>query len=323
MSFHRILTYLGCLVVVASSCVTTTVTLQVLKPASMSLPASIQRVSIFPMAGLPERDGIFDSLTHIELSSDADFMEIKDGYLHGIYDVMSESPRFQKVVISDTSFRQRIVNGQLFWEDIEEICRHDTTGVLLLLQKAVTYDAVAEYGMPDIFINYNILNRSKWVFYSPESRTKLAEFSFSDTLLAAGYASTSMNDDLLYQVCYRCGQAAGTTFSPSWENHELRVFFIAPGKEMRAAARYVRQNRWVEAAMIWNRLAEMPNMRKASRAAFNLALAFERDDALDQASLWIAYADSLSDNLRIDMYKKELDTRLSLRPILDEQIAGE
>jgi hypothetical protein len=74
-------------------------------------------------------------------------------------------------------------------------------------------------------------------------------------------------------------------------------------------------------ALIWNRIAGKKFML-ASRAALNLALAFERDDDLDQAVLWAAYADSLRSNSITTTYRKTLGERLKVKENLDGQLSG-
>ena len=78
----------------------------------------------------------------------------------------------------------------------------------------------------------------------------------------------------------------------------------------------------MDAGAIWDKLAESPNNKKASRAAFNLALAFERDDVLDQAVLWIAFTDSLQNTAASAAYKIILEKPAEGEASLDEQMAG-
>jgi hypothetical protein len=101
--------------------------------------------------------------------------EIKLGYLHGMYDILSSSPRFKKVVISDTACVRYILQGYLYWDDVSRICAKDTTDVLLILQKAVSYDAVDNMNLylndDSDFTYYKIVNKTRWVFYMPETQT--------------------------------------------------------------------------------------------------------------------------------------------------------
>jgi len=129
-------------------------------------------------------------------------------------------------------------------------------------------------------------------------------------------------DELLYNACFRTGNKVGIQISPSWNDNVQRVIYTGPNRELRNAAYLVIKNQWIEAAQIWNRLSETTHRKLASRACFNIALAYERDDDLDQAISWIAYADSLFSNSKTLHYKKILDDRTKTRALLDQQMSG-
>jgi hypothetical protein len=322
--YPSILFTLFSLLLLAGACFSSRITISVLEPAKLTLPESIQRISIFPEPGLRAKPGVFDSISKIILDKNTDIREIKSGYLHGIYEILSTSPRFKKVVIADTSIGKFNTNGILYWDDVERICRHDTTDVLLILKKAVSYDAVEminSYWIDNIYYSYyKIVNNTKWVFYSPGERKELAEFAVSDTVVAEGNLVPSEVGNLLYQTCYISGKNLGTTLCPHWNDHVERKFYTGPGTEMKSATRYIRKNNWYEAALIWNSLAESSNRMLASRSAYNLALAWEKDDELEQAFLWVVYADSLRTNPPVAAYRKTLDERLKAKLKLDEQM---
>jgi hypothetical protein len=53
-----------------------------------------------------------------------------------------------------------------------------------------------------------------------------------------------------------------------------------------------------------------------------MALAWERDDELNQAMLWINYSDSLLSTGKTLIYKNLIETRLKKRDILNQQMMG-
>lgn len=310
----------------AAACFNSRLTISVLEPALVTLPASIQGVSIFPLPGTMSPSGQFDSLSHVRLGENVNIREIKLGYLHGMYDILSSSPRFKKVVISDTACVRYISQGYLYWDDVSRICAKDTTDVLLILQKAVSYDAVDNMNLylndDSDFTYYKIVNKTKWVFYMPETQTELAAFTNSDTVAAEGSFSPSELENVLYQLCYATGYNMGKSLCPHWNDDVVRKFYSGPGTDMKTAATMIMRDKWYDAALIWNRIAEGKNIMLASRAALNLALAFERDDDLDQAILWAAYADSLRSNSITTTYRKTLGERLKIKENLDGQLSG-
>ena len=65
--------------------------------------------------------GLFDSLTDLHFDAETDINKIRQGYLDGVYEIMSVSPRFKKVVLSDTVFDKLLLYGNLTWNS----CRQD------------------------------------------------------------------------------------------------------------------------------------------------------------------------------------------------------
>jgi hypothetical protein len=310
------------LVALMWSCLPYSATISVLEPAQHTLPLEVKRISILPVPGYYSKPGVFDSLSHVILNPNTDIKEIKMGYLHGMYDILSQSPRFDRVVFADTSYYK----NRLFWEDVDKICRHDTTDALLILSKVVSYDAINEYYFFDSNESYShgqykILNHSKWVLYMPEVESVIGVYEFSDTLKVAGFFGPSNLESVLYDACYMSGKSSAQKLSPYWKDVQ-RNLYSGPGGDMRKAARLVVNDRWEEAASIWNRLSEGDNKTIAARASYNIALAYERDDMLDQASLWAAYADSLGSDNNMDIYRKLLVIRMNIRDRLEKQMNG-
>ncbi len=310
------------LVTLIGSCLPYSVTISILEPAEVIVPATAQRISMLPVPGYYAKPGVFDSLSHVILSPKTDIKEIKMGYLHGMYDLLSHSPRFDKVVFSDSSYYK----NRLMWEDVARICKHDTTDAVLFLSKAVAYDAVNKYyffdnGESYSQSNYNILNYTKWVLCMPEKESAVFTYEFADTLNVPVFSGLSGLEQLLYDACYLSGQSSGRKLSPYWTNVP-RYFYSGPGGDMRKAARLALKDQWGEAATIWNALSETDNKTLAARASFNIALAYERDDILDQAVLWAAYADSLVSDNNMDIYSKLLMIRMDTRDKLEMQMNG-
>ena len=111
--------------------------------------------------------------------------------------------------------------------------------------------------------------------------------------------------------------------TPTWNNQEERLLYIGPEKPLRKAARLVHQNKWAEAGQIWDSLANSNNSGLAFKASFNTALAWEQADDLDQALLWIKYADSLRNTSKVMAYRQILERRMQERTLLDIQMTGD
>jgi len=315
------------------SCSAGKIYLSVLKPATVSIPGTIRTLSIIPLAGLPDPPGEFDSIRLAELDPGYDYNFTKKGFIYGVYEVLSSSPRFQKVVITDSAIISEASAGIISIDLLKQICRHDSTDAALVLKKVVSYDTLlhghtemVQNGRYECNLIYKVISRTRWAIYQPDPWLETPVFFFADTVFhyeEGGcdkiYSSKDMRE-LLYNTCFFAGSAAGKMLVPVWDNEAMRHMYAGADKELRNAAKLVKTDRWEEAGQIWYRLSDNNNKKLASRASFNMALAWERDDDLDQALLWVSHADSLSSNRKTVAYKKILQERLLERTELDYQM---
>jgi hypothetical protein len=303
------------------------VTINVLEPGIYTLPSTLQKLTIYSTPGMQTTPGFFDSLSSLQFEAGTDINKIRKGYLDGVYEILSSSPRFKKVVLSDSSLDKLLLYGNLTWKAVDKICSQDTTDAMLFLWRAVSYAAhEKDYHVawdPEYVDLSRLINHSRWLFFKPVTHQQIASYTYYDTVSVAPelFLDPENIGDVLYQNCYVMGRAFGEKLCPHWQETE-RIMYVGPGKELRKATAFTANDKWVDAGAIWDRMSENPHKKKAYRAAFNLALAYERDDVLDQAILWISYADSLHSTSSSSAYKKILEARLKLKPLLDEQMTG-
>lgn len=319
------------------SCFTGKTYLSVLQPAAVIIPGTIRSVSILPIAGVPDPPGEFDSIMVAALDPTYDYNITKKGFIYGLYDILSLSPRFNKVVIADSSMVAGASEGILSMELLQLICRHDSTDAALLLKKAVSYDTLLQ-DQPkliysgegfDCALQYTVVSLTRWAFFLPDSGLQALTLSSTDTIYhyeeGACYkiSSPKSMQELLYNACFFTGSEVGKKMVPMWDDRVVRYLFTGPDRELRKAARLASANQWADAGKIWYGLSDDPDSYLASRASFNIALAWERDDNLDQAYLWAMHADSLYGNHKTMAYRKILQERLNKREDLDRQMVGE
>ncbi|HLO57588.1 MAG TPA: DUF6340 family protein [Bacteroidales bacterium] len=303
------------------ACYTNRITISVLQPSSVVLPKEIKKITIYPKPGYTPVKNRLDSLNEIQISAKTDVAQIKTGYLDGIYNVMSESPKFTKVVLNCTSYGLYMKDSVLFWDDLRKICTQDTTEYILLLQGSTVYDTELERESNTTYYGvYKMINLTKWAFLQPFIESIALRFTETDSLrldgVFGGFGDTEYH---LYRNCYTSGYLTGMKICPYWKD-TLRTYFDGPGSDMKHASRLIKRNNWRAASLIWNDLSDGPNHSLASKAAFNMALAWEHGDDLDQALQWIDYADSLGNNKRIKIYRDILEKRLETKKLLDKQL---
>jgi hypothetical protein len=126
---------------------------------------------------------------------------------------------------------------------------------------------------------------------------------------------------MLYDACHLTGNRFGNQVCPVWKD-TLRVMYKGPGASLKQAYSLAMKSQWHQAGAIWNDLANSSDQKQASRASFNLALAWEQDDDIEQAVEWISYADSLKHTGKTKAYREILEQRLKNRQELDHQMKG-
>lgn len=247
----------------------------------------------------------------------------------GVYEILQQSPRFKRVVLSDTSYEHLTAEGVINWEELREICIHDSTDAVLLLKKAVTYDILNSLNDEACCgLRYNLVSHTKWCFYQPSLLFASEDFIFTDFYNHEQWFNSNQPLPLqnvagiLYDACVLTGNKLGEQICPSWKDDIQRIIYKGPAKSLKQAYFLASHSQWNQAAVIWNDLSNSPNRKEASRASFNLALTWERDDDLEQAKEWAQYADSLSSTNKTKEYIKILVQRIRFKAELDDQLTG-
>ena len=340
-------TILICSLLLWISCSTGNILISVLQPASIIIPRDIKSISVLPVAGIPGPPGVFDSINPRWLDPAYDYNITKRGYLYGVYDALASSPRFQRIVLTDTCVASIGSSGIISWKSLKEICRHDSTNGILLLKKAVSTDAIKpgleDYQYQEVRIRddgivfpvygsglfLSLINSTRWSFYQPDSQITTPTITYADTIEyyndigTSTFLSHEKLRGLLYDACFYTGSEVGRKLAPVWDDEVQRILYIGPEKPIRKAAELARHNKWAEAGQIWDSLASGNNSRMVFKASFNTALAWEQADDLDQALIWIKYTDSLRRSVTVKTYRQILEKRLQDRALLDIQMTGD
>lgn len=104
-------------------------------------------------------------------------------------------------------------------------------------------------------------------------------------------------------------------FTTSWETVQ-RILVIPPVQEFSLAAEYASENKWDEALALWERYSSDRFGRLSVSARFNVALAYEMLNDIDNALVWI---DKALDQTRIYRNKEELKLVQNYYRILNQR----
>jgi hypothetical protein len=361
LSHHKNLFYLKNLVfclLLFAGCTSQVINLSVLEPAEIPITPKVKAISMFPAVGYQTRPGQFDSLSAFSPDTTCDYNKVKQGYLFGIHEVLSRSPRFSKVKITDTSFIRKVTTGSIDTELIRRICQHDTTDAVFLILKVVAYDFPSHlnddnytpYIARDDQVEFVKDDRGRWVTFSSNVSSQNCvflyrlitnfkigvfrpeDFAYPDFITLSDVFDmvrpgecNKFNDkksqkELLYNSCYFSGNQVGNRLIPLWKDNQKRALYKDINPYLLEGNNLALRDNWNAAAELWVSLAYKHRPRVESRASYNLAIKSEREDDLDNATFWINRADSIKSAKKIKSYRSVLEERMTKRALLDQQM---
>ncbi len=115
--------------------------------------------------------------------------------------------------------------------------------------------------------------------------------------------------DRVDYVAAKIGEKLAKKLSASWKTEQWMVINYPDIYAWNQAAELAKEFRWDQAIDAWMPLTEEANPRKASYAAFNIAVACEMTGHSDLAREWLEYARSKYDFGEIRMLLKHIDSK--------------
>jgi hypothetical protein len=337
-SFFEILFILSVSLIFISGCtVTQHVQIYVLNPASITLPPTINRVGVLnrswfnkPDTTLLEKSGD-DLFEQVSISAS----ELSGICISGLTDVLSDSPRLEYVDLGDINIDVND-DAQFFspieWDQIQNLCVDSLVDALIVLKFVDYYDLVGfsqdEEG--EEYKYYILYTRNSWRIYEPFGQKILDDYETTDTIGMVlnseasffGFTFSYLPDreNEVTNAYYQAGRNYGDRISPQWMEVD-RKYFVWPDNAATVAYQYVLENRWEEAAMLWNKMTTSSRKNVASKACFNMALASEMLDNYDMALYWAKKSFDLKPRIGTEEYIRILEQRIDNKIILDKQMA--
>lgn len=221
------------------------------------------------------------------------------------------------VMKNDSSLDARIYN----WTLIDQICKKTESDLMVSL---LHYSAKAHAQLVDYGTILKVVAKAKFSVIDPVERKVLDEYYLQDTIVWDDLPSywldleTQLKIDELYQEAgYWMGVEYAQRIFPTWVKVN-RFYFNHEYIESQKADLYIQNGAVSEAAKNWLILAHNSNKFIASKACFNLALAFEMLDELDTSLSWINKAYELKPNKEFLTYKRIIEKRIEDKKMLIE-----
>ncbi len=340
----RILPLFLVIALIAGSCGTRSMNIQVMQPAQINVPQSVKTLVVvnhtIPINGWWNiLEGI---LTGEMIEQDK---RGKAEALKGLVSRMTESTRFKVINSSETFEGKGSITGLTFpepldWRTIENLCKKykadavlsleyfDSDYIVTNVQKMVDKEGkqVPEYhaqGVANIDIGFRI--------YSPKDKNIFDEQSYKHRRVWNAVGSTATDAALHLmaksEAVFAAGYDAGMSYAERITPHYVWVdrMYYKKGKkseDIKIGARQAEVDQWDTAAKTWMNALNSPHKKDPGRAAYNIALAYEMQGDLKKALEWAQKSYSTYGNNHGREYAAVLQQRIQDQKRLDEQLGN-
>lgn len=291
-----------------------TLVLDIQKPAEITLPESINSVVIVNnFVNQPSNYGhrtiTYDKkgnkqIENIKINTDSlDFI-----FSETIFKTLSDIDYFNTISIYDQSLRNDISFGRiqpLNQTDIEEISNLTNSDAVISLNRFVIVSELEEKSYQEsvkvtekilkgeMLANFCVYNQKGDLISTPVIALSDSIFwssSYINNTLASDY-DLPTRDDAIKECAKYAGEKIAKSLTPQWSK-ELRAYY----NENKNALKLFEDGKYSDAIQIWTyNFNEETNEKKKARLAFNIALANELSDNIEESLEWI--------NKSVDLFK--------------------
>lgn len=299
----------------ASSCATNNVYMNVQEPAPVVLPNSITKVGIARRSLQTKKQERIDkvdqvlSLEGFQLDSMGQQASIK-----GLWEELQLSGRFDTVIRIQASGLQATNAGflppALQWNEVAKVCTDNNVELLMVLE---AYDTDNQINYSTVPTNVNtplgsvkgIAHRATsntnikvaWRIYYPAEKILYDEWTMTDRVVLSGQGINPMkavaaitNRSTAVQTASR---NLGVNYAQRLFDYRIRVrrdYFVKGSAGLKAGKRKAQTGNWEGAADTWYREISHPKPKVAGRACYNMAIYNEIQGDLPNAIAWAQQA---------------------------------
>jgi len=332
------------IVLFIASCKTTSVYIEVLKPAEINIPGKHEKITVInrSLPGKGEKGGnFFEGLFSGEgIHQDRN---ASDNCINNFSITVNEAPKYLSVVgdmfdVRGTGTKEWPL--PLDWDTVAKITDFYKSDLLIVLE---TFDSDTRYfsrvetktktvdGEKISVNNYTegleVFIDAGWRIYDPAKKSILDQNTFRDAKLWE-YTDENQSDaknripskrDAVIEAGAFSGFMYAKRISPVWVT-ESRTLFRTRNEQMKQAIEYVRKNNWKDAYQIWSQLKTSEDPKIAAYALHNIALYHEFNDNVELALKYANEAYNKFNNDHTARYINILTARQAEINRLNEQL---
>ena len=303
-----------------SSCVTSTVVLDVQRPADITISQNIKNLVIVNRSR-PSKENLVENIAEGLISGEGIGYDRRGAEycIEGLSNMLLDSERYRLknpggIELKGTG--TAAFPDPLDWNEVISICGSYDGDALLVLE---TFDSdsrivagdpitrtrkvkgvkIKELRYPAVLI---MEIQAGWRIYDVQNKNIVDENRFTDMKEFEAYGSS--HDDAIRRLPSKsraikesgffAGQNYGFRISPIWVKVR-RTYFSGKYDDLKLAKSYVKAGNWDLAIEIWKDLLNHPEEKIARRATYNMAIASEIKGGLDTAIEWANKARKLGE----------------------------
>ena len=303
-----------------SSCVTSTIVLDVQRPADITISQNIKNLVIVNRSR-PSKENLVENITEGLISGEGIGYDRRGAEycVEGLSKMLSNSERYRLKNPGGMELKGTGTSDfpdPLDWNEVISICGSYDGDALLVLE---TFDSDSRTVVGDPITRTRKVKGAKikelrypaslimeiqagWRIYDVQKKNIVDENRFTDLKKFETYGSS--HDDAIRRLPSKsraikesgllAGKNYGFRISPIWVKVR-RTYFSGKHDDLKLAKSYVKAGNWDLAIEIWKDLRNHSDEKIARRATYNMAIASEIKGGLDTAIEWANKARKLGE----------------------------
>ena len=327
-----------------ASC-TSSIQLQVLKPADVTLPAEIEKFTLVNRTKPNKKNQAWNIVEGI-LTGEGLFADREgaEATLGGLMSIMQRTPRYtiNQASVEFKGSGVEVFAPPLTWAEVEKLCQQNNSEALIVLEafdsdSRLTGDSKQvqikdKEGLPatvtEFYSHARMEVKSGWRIYYPKDKRIIDEHRFSDFLgfdakgTSPENASAALPNkrECIKKTGYQAGNTYGYRISPQWITVS-RYFYTRGSDYMKMAGKKARKiGDWKGAMAIWKKESENSNQKIAWKACYNMAVGCEHEGNLESALEWAKRSFDKGQKSAAAQYVNTIKFRISEQKRADEQM---
>lgn len=304
-----------------------TLTIETLTPSSINFPKNFNKIAFINFENDINNNGNIDSMLYNLITN-----EMALGFRDAIFSAASIDTSDFLFVKGYPEKNYFYLKSGINWRYLKNISESNIVDVFIILDSLnLTMESdqfrIGSYDNSEYYAYREIAITAYWKVYDLFKNEQLDHYVYTDTLFwdATAYNLTAIKEKLpsvarsIRETAYFAAYDYANRIFPSWQK-ETRQYYVTGNKDFEIAAKLVENNKWIEAAELWDKYLNDTDREIASRAAYNMAVASEMLGKLDLALEYAARSYKIKNKSRTKYYIQILQTRIEEIEQLKNQI---